>query len=110
VRLGIASNEVWKAWCALQTKIYLQLDGGYECCLGSVANQNVCDPANPNAGDYGKARTCDLTCACTALACSVPSSPPNIRFDVQVQNDQLTGAVSGLLSTPFYNVYLTRSH
>jgi hypothetical protein len=123
VRFSVSVNEVWKAWCELQTKTYLIDGGSYHCCVpeafvdagpDSGRGQAVCDAEEfPPNTDPGKIAVCTdvvgLGCTCTTAGCTVDLSKPGVSFDAQLQGDSLNGAVLGIDTTnAIYNVYLTR--
>ena len=128
VKLGVSSVEVWKAWCELQTKIYPEEGGVYACCksptfTGDEEGPPACDPGQkPPDTDVGKLTVCrdevsyepgsSEGCTCTATACTVDLTRPDVHFDVQLENGQLIGSVTGLDPNDSFvvlNVYMTRS-
>lgn len=134
VQLSIYQQEIWKAWCALQTAYpEYAWDGeadagctgsvtGYACLplggsftsSGTQCSISTCEDPAGMPVDCGKLTLCGAlggsACTCDASACSDPTpSTGNVAFDMRLDGDMLSGTVTGLASgsTP-YDVYLTR--
>ncbi len=128
VRLGVVSHELWKVWCGLQQQTYSWANGNqgspYECVpnWGCGGSPTGCFQTNPTtnqmvAVDCGKLDLCaggcggagvGPVCSCTATSCTVDMSTPDIKFDMQLSGNMLSGGMTGPLSPSVLNVYLTR--
>jgi hypothetical protein len=117
LQFAISTNEVWKVWCSLQTRLY-SYDGGYSCCDIHTGN-GYCSPDEAGASDLTRDAVCQNYaprhdgCICAATSCTAPMRD-DVGFDLQLQGDQLSGAVTGLAGlsdfTAFYLVSLTRAN
>lgn len=128
LQVGVVQNELWKAWCELETPVP-QYNGasdggcgpllGYGC-LGDVSTEQgtngcmvqSCQQASPVPIDCGKMKLCTVNglevCTCTASACDVPVvAPGGIAFDMQFAPGHLDGTVKGLDDGQIHNVHLT---
>ncbi len=106
LRFGVASDELWRAWCELQTQTYpygsfpgLPTAPAYTCAPRSSLNENSlsqCFFSAPDGGseavDCGKANLCAYVLACNCSATSCTSDPTaDVLFDMQLSGIQLDG-------------------
>jgi hypothetical protein len=113
MRFGVDREELWAAWCELQTPIHWYEDS-YACVPrgadGSLTSPDTCilyDGAMETEVDCCKHKLCnDGTCGCSETSC-MHSADPAIRFDVKVDGDEADGSFLG----PYVDGYmrLTRS-
>ncbi len=111
LQFGVVAEQVFEAWCALQTQIWGDgADGGapYAClppwnffCNGQT---QICVSTNPqNSSDtitYAQEKQ-DLcspggTCTCTATSCVAPTKV-DITFDATCASSTLEGTIAGAL-------------
>jgi hypothetical protein len=126
-RGGVVLRELWKAWCGLQQHIYgVQPDGGapYACLpnLGCGEGNNgqcfLSSPTGMTPVDCGKMALCHPcggsfiqgagpfgVCDCTATACTIDLTQPDLSFDAQVVGGHLDGSTSGFIDN--HNIHLT---
>ena len=118
--LKISSDEVFKAWCELQTVIYsgsASAPSSARClpnwptsCCGTAPSD--CSQKNPDTKevvfrDCGKLYLCnvDPVCECTATKCS-SRRDGDLSFDITIAGDDATGSIGGRFGDK--NVRFTR--
>ena len=115
--LRIATREVFKAWCELQTAIYsggpsapdswsCLPNWGYSCC-------GTCTQPNPDTKeivtrDCGKLYLCVVrpVCQCTATKCTTRPDG-DTAFDIALAGDDASGSVGGAFG--IRNVHFSRA-
>jgi hypothetical protein len=125
----VAQNEVWTAWCALQTS-YLQQRGSdsglpgastdfYGCLrLGPIGgtfgvSPEGCFAFDPNtmqrtAVDCGKFELCPSACECSETGCRVRTSPnPDLSLDLVLAGTSADGSTSGVFGN--YRVHFSEA-
>jgi hypothetical protein len=118
VQLDVATYELWKAWCALQTPYPWPQD----IPEGGLPSGQLPPPAygcdqEPNGSEYsatkqcivdtdegmdvtpidcGKVQLCNIysVCTCSKTSCAVDTIDTDVHFDLQLQGSSLDGAAS----------------
>jgi hypothetical protein len=101
MRFGVDREEVWAAWCELQTPIPWGEDG-YACLpkLDSLIGEDTCfvyDGSTEIEVDCCKHSLCEAPagiCRCTEASCTIEVEPA-IRFDVKVDGAEADGSFLG---------------
>jgi hypothetical protein len=127
LQLQIETQEIFKAWCQLQTQIYEVCNCGSSGCGdfsclpnsatmtgGSSCAIEPCGQTQFMAVDCGKLSLCSPggPCKCTAAGCTVQVGPMgDVAFDTQVTPAAINGSVTGLtemgVAANLFNVHLT---
>jgi len=120
VKVGVQTSELYKAWCALQTKTYPWGMGLFHCVpngtsgtLPDGGDGGVCFVTDPMTMkdilyDCYKMRLCqgDL-CVCTQAACAVAqASGSDIAFDLILKSSTMDGTVGGGIGS--HNVHFQK--
>jgi hypothetical protein len=133
LQLQVDTKEVFKAWCELQTQIYMSCNCGpgpgcgstfsYACLPNSatmLGGTNCaimpCGQTQWTSIDCGKLTLCSTgsPCTCTATSCTVQVGPMgDVAFDTQVTPGAINGSVTGLSEAGVaagqtFNVHLTQ--
>jgi hypothetical protein len=113
LHVGVATVELWKTWCGLQTS-YSWGGSLYECVPNwGFMFGNTCSLTNPMTQmqvsvDCGKLGLCDSPvgpCQCDATTCTVNTSMPDTTFDLEVAGSTADGSTTGAFSD--HNVHFT---
>lgn len=107
VQLDVATYELWKSWCELQTSYswagvgsgpqygcdqgpnFQQSGTTFQCMVGDTSGTTY------TPIDCGKAQICgESVCTCSSTSCTVNTSNTDLHFDLQLKGDTLEGAAS----------------
>jgi hypothetical protein len=118
LQFDVATNELWKHWCELQTSIPDESNPGrYSCvhnwgyltrgpgdCLQMDPTTQITTPV-----DCGKLALCQPNgpCACNAQACTANLDGDLLHFDMVIAQPKADGSVSGL-DANLHSVHLNR--
>jgi len=116
LRFGVASREIYKAWCEMQTPIFDEVNGAGWGCLpnwGGGGGDGKCFMDNPETNekvyvDCGKMQLCmwEHACSCTAQGCTAEMGA-GVQFDMQLHPPAGNGSVAGLDGS-LHTVYFTK--
>jgi len=109
IRIGVAPNDLYAGWCALQTPVRDDVNGGSYGCVGNwgfsmPGTSSTCSQTNPSTQetvsiDCGKLMLCEVAqaCTCTASACAANVTTNNVpvQLDAALSADgsELTGTL-----------------
>jgi hypothetical protein len=128
LRLGVATWELWDAWCLMQQSYTWSKSGppSYGCTPGGgggMGSNGQCMALSasspPVSVDCGKMELCiNGACACSTTSCTGVTGTPDVTLDLQLSAARLDGSaatgpspdISGYTVTPAFgghNVHLT---
>lgn len=119
VRFGTQSTELFKPWCELQTQTWSEGNNGappYACLpnWGFQSDAASCSSTNPADASQTITYPCEKlalcegasVCTCDASSCDVPTTTPDISFDMVFTPGALDGSITGSLGNE--NVHLKK--